>query len=108
VSDVDQFLLERTLRLAYATVPSVELYIAFVAWSVHYGEPIPSPKWLGRRLRERGFTPVRTNAERRWRGLRLLRHVTPSRPPDGDGHLSLSAQHAASTSAARAREGGRS
>jgi len=65
------FLAERCVAEAPASLAAAELYESYLEWAKKNGEPALSNKALGLTLRERGFSPTRTKSERRWLGLRL-------------------------------------
>jgi putative DNA primase/helicase len=71
MDNLGDFLAERCLVEAGASLAAGDLYDAYKDWAQRNGEPALSSKTLGLHLRERGFAPARTTRSRRWVGLRL-------------------------------------
>jgi putative DNA primase/helicase len=77
-----QFLAERCVLAADASVPSADLYATYTTWCEE-AKDRPMPKrTFGLRLAERGLVPSRTENTRGWRGARLR---TPSDPTPAPG-----------------------
>lgn len=85
------FLRERCVMEAGASVAAGDLYGAYRAWAQAAGEEAMSAKTLGLELTERGLRSWRTKRTRGWAGLRLLtdlERVTDDAPvTDGDPSL---------------------
>jgi len=51
-----------------------ELFAAYESWCQSNGEPKQSQRWLGLRLKERGFEQSKSKHSRFWKGIGLIRH----------------------------------
>jgi putative DNA primase/helicase len=51
-----------------------ELFAAYESWCQSTGEPKQSQRWLGLRLKERGFEQSKSKHSRFWKGIGLIRH----------------------------------
>jgi putative DNA primase/helicase len=65
------FLAERCVADARASMAAAELFDAYADWALKARENVLSKRTFGQQLAERGFKPTRSRTERAWLGLRL-------------------------------------
>jgi P4 family phage/plasmid primase-like protien len=65
------FITERCVEHPTAEVETHALYVAYSEWCKASGEEPLTKRWLGPRLRERGYTPTHSMKTRGWKGIGL-------------------------------------